>query len=57
MEEWARRREERRNASKGKLRAVLLASGPHCAAHVEPHEYRASEELAGTQWVTVGVAP
>ncbi len=29
LEDWARRREERRNASKGKLRAVPLTEGPH----------------------------
>ncbi|MGW2488353.1 DUF6087 family protein [Streptomyces sp. NPDC001606] len=57
LEEWARRREERRNAAKGKLRAVPLTSGPHRGAHIEPHQPRVIEEWNGTEWATVGVVP
>ncbi|MER6567016.1 DUF6087 family protein [Streptomyces sp. NPDC001093] len=57
LEEWARRREERRNASKGRLRAVPLTSGPHRGTHVEPGAPRAIEEWNGIQWVTVGIVP
>ncbi|KUM99346.1 hypothetical protein AQI95_39580 [Streptomyces yokosukanensis] len=57
LEEWARRREEPRNASKGKLRAMPLTSGPHRGAHVGPGAPRAIEEWNGTQWVTVGIVP
>ncbi|MFF4520496.1 DUF6087 family protein [Streptomyces bluensis] len=56
LEDWARRREERRAQSKGKLRAVPLAAGPHCGAHVEPDAPRVIEEWNGTVWMTVGVA-
>ncbi|MEU9489879.1 DUF6087 family protein [Streptomyces decoyicus] len=55
LENWARRREERRNTSKGKLRAVPLTEGPHRGAHVEPNAPRAIQEWTGTEWVTVGV--
>ncbi|MER6443680.1 DUF6087 family protein [Streptomyces venezuelae] len=56
LEEWARRREERRARSMGKLRAVPLTSGPHRGAHVDPAAPRAIEQWDGTQWVTVGIA-
>ncbi|MFE2157048.1 DUF6087 family protein [Streptomyces lydicus] len=55
LEEWARRRDERRARSKGKLRAVPLTKGPHCGAHVEPEAPRVIQEWDGTQWVTVGL--
>ncbi|MFJ9416664.1 DUF6087 family protein [Streptomyces sp. NPDC101227] len=55
LEEWARRREERRALSKGKLRAVPLTEGPHRGAHVEPEAPRVIQEWDGTQWVTVGL--
>ncbi|NUL24942.1 DUF6087 family protein [Streptomyces lunaelactis] len=55
LENWARRREERRNASKGKLRAVPLSSGPHRGAHVEADAPRVIQEWTGTEWETVGV--
>ncbi|MCZ4102901.1 DUF6087 family protein [Streptomyces sp. H39-C1] len=55
LEEWARRREERRDASKGKLRAVPLASGPNRGAHVEPDAPRVIQQWNGTEWETVGV--
>ncbi|MCZ4124198.1 DUF6087 family protein [Streptomyces sp. H39-S7] len=55
LEEWARRREERRDASKGKLRAVLLASGPNRGSHVEPDAPRVMQRWSGTEWETVGV--
>ncbi|MFJ8676290.1 DUF6087 family protein [Streptomyces sp. NPDC093589] len=38
LEDWARRREERRNALKGKLRVVALTEGPHRGAHLEPDQ-------------------
>ncbi|MCZ4102281.1 hypothetical protein C8250_035035 [Streptomyces sp. So13.3] len=56
LEEWARRREERRNASKGKQRAVPLAEGPSRGAHVDPGAPRVIQEWTGTEWVAVGVA-
>ncbi|MFF4285637.1 DUF6087 family protein [Streptomyces sp. NPDC001633] len=55
LEDWARRREERRDASKGKLRAVPLTEGPHGGAHVEPDAPRAIQRWTGTEWETVGV--
>ncbi|MEJ8640152.1 DUF6087 family protein [Streptomyces sp. MS2.AVA.5] len=55
LEEWARRREERRAQSTGKLRAVPLASGSHRGSHVEPDAPRAVEEWDGAQWVIVGL--
>ncbi|MFE7121079.1 DUF6087 family protein [Streptomyces sp. NPDC057654] len=55
LEEWARRREERRTASKGKLRAVPLTEGRHRAAHVEPHAPRVIQEWKGEEWATIGV--
>ncbi|WP_206308911.1 DUF6087 family protein [Streptomyces sp. A1136] len=55
LEEWARRREERRAQSKGKLRAVPLTSSPHRGAHVEPDAPRAIEEWDGLRWVTIGL--
>ncbi|MBT2396282.1 DUF6087 family protein [Streptomyces sp. ISL-100] len=56
LEDWARKREERRNASKGKLRAVPLTGGPHRGAHVDPDAPRAIQEWTGTEWETVAVA-
>ncbi|MFI1201675.1 DUF6087 family protein [Streptomyces sp. NPDC020883] len=53
LEEWARRREGRRNASKGKLRAVPLTSGPNRGAHVEPDAPRVIQEWNGAEWETV----
>lgn len=53
MEEWARRREERRARARGKLRAVPL--GPGRGAHVDPQSPRVIEEYDGTQWVAVGI--
>ncbi|MEU8540308.1 DUF6087 family protein [Streptomyces sp. NPDC048717] len=55
LEEWARRREERRAASTGKLRAVPLGSGRHRGAHVDPGAPRAIERWTGEQWEAVGV--
>ncbi|WP_435244288.1 DUF6087 family protein [Streptomyces sioyaensis] len=55
LEEWARRREERRAHSKGKLRAVPLTKGSHRGAHIEPDAPRLIEEWDGTQWVAVGL--
>ncbi|MER5301367.1 DUF6087 family protein [Streptomyces lasiicapitis] len=55
LEDWARRREERRAASKGKLRAVPLTQGPHRGANVDPHAPRVIQKWTGTQWETVGV--
>ncbi|KOX24703.1 MULTISPECIES: DUF6087 family protein [unclassified Streptomyces] len=55
LEEWARRRDGRRAASKGKRRAVPLGDGPHRAAHVAPGAPRAIEEWTGTEWQVVGV--
>ncbi|MEN8654380.1 DUF6087 family protein [Streptomyces sp. 21So2-11] len=56
LEEWARRREERRSASRGKLRAVPLTEGPYRGAHVDADVPRVIQEWTGTQWATVGVA-
>ncbi|MGW0928001.1 DUF6087 family protein [Streptomyces sp. NPDC002644] len=36
LEEWARRRDARQAASKGRRRAVPLGDGPHRGAHVDP---------------------
>ncbi|AKA07472.1 hypothetical protein SAZ_37525 [Streptomyces noursei ZPM] len=54
LEDWARRREERRNASKGKLRAVPLTEGPHRGQHVDPNAPRVIQEWTGTEWETIG---
>lgn len=53
--EWARRREERRNASKGKLRAIPLTEGSRCGQHVEPAAPRVIQEWNGSEWVAMGV--
>ncbi|WP_043224626.1 DUF6087 family protein [Streptomyces sp. NRRL F-5193] len=55
LEEWARRRDARQAASKGKRRAVPLSDGPHRGAHVDPDAPRAIEEWTGTEWTVVGV--
>ncbi|WP_437053408.1 DUF6087 family protein [Streptomyces sp. enrichment culture] len=55
LEEWARRREERRNATRGKLRAVPLTEMPHRGAHVDPEAPRVIERWTGTEWETVGL--
>ncbi|RLU79985.1 hypothetical protein CTZ27_35745 [Streptomyces griseocarneus] len=57
LEDWARRREERRAQSMGKLRAVPLTSDPHRGAHVEPTAPRVIQEWTGSEWATVGVVP
>lgn len=56
LEEWARRRAERRARITGRLRAVPLTEGPHRAGHIDPGAPRAIEEFDGTQWVTVSIA-
>ncbi|MFD5427707.1 DUF6087 family protein [Streptomyces sp. NPDC127084] len=56
LAEWARKRDERREQARGRLRAVPLTEGPHRAAHVAPGAPRAIQEFDGTGWVTVGVA-
>ncbi|MFD9793452.1 DUF6087 family protein [Streptomyces sp. NPDC059070] len=56
LEEWARRREERRARSAGKLRAIPLTRGPHQGAHIEPDTPRVIQEWNGSEWVAVGVA-
>jgi hypothetical protein len=55
LAEWARRREERRAAAKGKLRAFPLTSGPNRGTHVEPDAPRVIEEWNGTEWATMCV--
>ncbi|MFG2836400.1 DUF6087 family protein [Streptomyces zaomyceticus] len=55
LEEWARRRDARQAASKGRRRAMPLGDGPHRGAHVDPAAPRAIEEWTGTEWVVVGV--
>ncbi|MFC7908235.1 DUF6087 family protein [Streptomyces nigra] len=55
LEDWARRREERRDASKGKRRAVPLVEGPHRGQHVEPDAPRVIQEWNSTEWETVGL--
>ncbi|MEU2231296.1 DUF6087 family protein [Streptomyces vietnamensis] len=55
LEEWARRRDARQAASKGKRRAVPLGEGPHRGVHVDPGAPRAIEEWTGTEWTAVGV--
>ncbi|MET8683724.1 DUF6087 family protein [Streptomyces sp. NPDC004732] len=55
LEDWARRREERRDASKGKLRAIPLAEGRHRGQHLEPDAPRVIQEWNGTEWETVAV--
>ncbi|MFI1170142.1 DUF6087 family protein [Streptomyces melanogenes] len=56
LAQWARRRAERRDRAKGRLRAVPLTPGPHRGAHVDPGAPRAIQEFDGAEWVTVGVA-
>ncbi|MFF1380628.1 DUF6087 family protein [Streptomyces sp. NPDC058308] len=55
LEGWARRREERRAASKGKLRAVPLTQGPHRGAYVDPYAPWGVQEWTGVPCETVGV--
>ncbi|MFE0772228.1 MULTISPECIES: DUF6087 family protein [Streptomyces] len=55
LEEWARRRDERRAEAKGRLRAIPLGEGPHRGAHVDPRAPRAIQRWTGTQWEPVGV--
>ena len=55
LEDWARRREERRDASKGKRRALPLTEGPHRGQHVEPDAPRVIQEWNGTEWDTIGL--
>ncbi|WP_031008939.1 DUF6087 family protein [Streptomyces sp. NRRL F-5727] len=55
LEEWARRRDARQAASKGRRRAVPLGDRPHRGAHVDPDAPRAIEEWTGTEWMVVGV--
>ncbi|MFE2561914.1 DUF6087 family protein [Streptomyces sp. NPDC059352] len=55
LEQWARRRAERRAASMGKQRAVPLGNSPHRGAHVDPAVPRAIEEWTGTEWQVVGI--
>ncbi|GAA2629333.1 MULTISPECIES: DUF6087 family protein [Streptomyces] len=55
LEEWARRRDARQAASKGKRRAVPLGEGPHRGAHVDPGAPRAIEEWTGTDWTVIGI--
>ncbi|MFE6768608.1 DUF6087 family protein [Streptomyces fimicarius] len=52
---WARRRDARQTASKGKHLAVPLSEGPHREAHVDPGVPRAIEEWTGTDWTVIGV--
>ncbi|MFF8994035.1 DUF6087 family protein [Streptomyces sp. NPDC014983] len=47
LEEWARRREERRAASKGRLRTVPLTEGRHRAAVAPDTAVENVQELAG----------
>ncbi|MFC9616976.1 DUF6087 family protein [Streptomyces sp. NPDC056938] len=56
LEEWARKREERRERTRGRLRAVPLTEGPHRGAHVDPGAPRAIQEFNGADWVTVSIA-
>ncbi|MEV0227132.1 DUF6087 family protein [Streptomyces sp. NPDC050704] len=53
--QWARRREARRNAAKGKLRIIPLSPGPHRGQHVDPDAPRVIQEWTGTEWETTGV--
>ncbi|MFD0437233.1 DUF6087 family protein [Streptomyces chartreusis] len=55
LEEWARRREERQNASKGKIRAIPLTQGPRRGQHAEPDAPRVIQEWNGSDWETIGV--
>ncbi|WP_240653779.1 DUF6087 family protein [Streptomyces sp. AcE210] len=56
LETWARKREERRERARGRLRAVPLTEGPHRGTHVDPGAPRAIQEFNGTEWVTVSIA-
>ncbi|MEV8334268.1 DUF6087 family protein [Streptomyces niveus] len=56
LDVWARRREERRSASMGRLWTVPLIDGPPRGAHVEPGAPRAIQQWDGTQWLAMGVA-
>lgn len=55
LEDWARRREERRHATKGKRRAAPLTEGPHRGQHVDPDAPRVIQEWNGTEWETVAL--
>ncbi|MEU2159329.1 DUF6087 family protein [Streptomyces sp. NPDC019396] len=56
LAEWARRRDERRAQTRGRLRAVPLTEGPHRAAHISPATPRAIQRWDGTEWVTESIA-
>ncbi|MFE9928578.1 DUF6087 family protein [Streptomyces sp. NPDC005533] len=53
LEEWARRRDERRSETKGKLRAVPIGGGPHRGTHVDPGSPRVVEVWTGEAWEPV----
>lgn len=55
LQDWARRREERRDASKGKRRAIPLAEGPLRGQHVQPDAPRVIQEWNGTEWESIGL--
>ncbi|MFF3640344.1 DUF6087 family protein [Streptomyces sp. NPDC002564] len=55
LQDWVRRREERRDASKGKRRAIPLAEGQLRGQHVQPHAPRVIQEWNGTEWEPVGL--
>ncbi|MFJ6101834.1 DUF6087 family protein [Streptomyces sp. NPDC092359] len=45
----------RKDAAKGRRRAVPLGDGPHRGFHVDPGAPRAIEEWNGTEWAVIGV--
>ncbi|MEU2304248.1 DUF6087 family protein [Streptomyces misionensis] len=55
LEEWARRREQRRPAP-GERRATPLGDRPEQGAHVDPDTPRGIQEWDGHAWAPAGVA-
>ncbi|WP_353962135.1 DUF6087 family protein [Streptomyces sp. NBC_01285] len=55
LEEWAKRREQRR-PEQGERRAAPLDEQPARGAHVHPDAPRGVQEWDGHRWVPVGVA-
>jgi hypothetical protein len=53
LEDWARRRDRRRNRAINQLRAVPLCCPTAHASHVHPGAPRAIEQFDGYQWIVI----
>ncbi|MFF5969954.1 DUF6087 family protein [Streptomyces sp. NPDC012769] len=57
LEDWARRWDERRTQSRGRLRHVSLTTGPQRGWHIDPGAPRVIEQWDGYAWVPVQIVP